>query len=151
MLTISLERVVDLLDKADEIELPELALPREGAEAAISEADEIDELLADDPAYQALAAAIATLTPGEACDLLALALLEQNSAERDEWQAMLERARDVPEDEVAEQIVQALVLTDDIVLALERLGYSVADDDETEAEDDTEASDAGDAGEPKAD
>ncbi len=141
MLTISLERVMELLDKADEIELPEPALRGDAVEAVVGDADAIDELLADDPAYQRLAAAVAALAPGEAHDLLALALLEQNSAELDEWQAMLERARGVAEDEVADQILETLVLTDDIVLALERLGYIIEDDtpdategDEPEAE-----------------
>ncbi len=146
MLTISLERVVELLDKADEIELPEPALRGDAAEAVIGDADAIDELLADDPAYQRLAAAVAALTPGEACDLLALALLEQNSAALDEWQAMLEQARDVAEDEVTDQILETLVLTDDIVLALERLGYVVED----EAEAETDGSDAAKPDEPDA-
>jgi hypothetical protein len=128
MLTISLERVMELLDKADEIELPEPALRGEAAEGVIDDADAIDELLADDPAYRRLAAAVAALTPSEAYDLLALALLEQNSAELDEWQAMLERARDVAEDEMTDQIIETLVLTDDIVLALERLGYIIEDE-----------------------
>lgn len=147
MLTISLERVVDILDKAQEVELPEPTLLDDGAEAALEEAGAIDELLADDPAYQTLTSVIATLTPGEACDLLALALLERNAAELDEWQAMLEQAREVPEDQLADQIVETLLLTDDIELALERLGYIV--DDEDEAEDDAEDSEADEEGEPE--
>jgi len=148
MLTISLERVAELLDKAEEVELPEPAVRAEGAEAAVGEAEAVDELLADDPAYQALTAAVATLTASEAYDLLALAILAQNSADLDEWQAMLEQAREVPEDEVADQLVEILVLTDDIELALERLGYGVEDEDE--AEDDAEDAGAEEDGEPEA-
>lgn len=147
MLTISLERVAELLDKAEEVELPEPAVPAEGAEAAVSEAQTVDELLAGDPAYQALTEAVAELTASEAYDLLALAILAQNSADLDEWQAVLEQAREVPEDEVADQVVEILVLTDDIELALERLGYGVEDQDE--AEDDTEDPDAEEDGEPE--
>jgi hypothetical protein len=139
MLTISLERVADILGKAEEVELPVHAAPAAGAETTLGEADAIDELLADDPAYQALTTAVATLSPGEACDLLALALLARNSADLDEWQAMLEQAREVPEDEVVDQIVEILVLTDDIELALERLGYVVEDEEEDEEEEEDEA------------
>lgn len=138
MLTISLDRVVDLLDKADEVELPEPAASAEDAEAAIEETDAIEELLADDEAYRLLTQAVAALTPVEAQELMALALLEQNSADQEEWPAMLEQARDIPAEEVSSELVRTLVLTDDILLALERLGYVVEEDDLSEEDEDSD-------------
>ena len=140
MLTFSLERVADLLEKAAEIELPEPALIDEDAEAAPDDAE--DGSLAGEPAYQALREAVAALTPDEAYDILALALLERNSADPDEWQAMLERARETPEDEIDDEIIALLVETDDIELALARLGYGFDEDaDEEESEQEAESDD----------
>ncbi|HXZ01845.1 MAG TPA: DUF3775 domain-containing protein [Stellaceae bacterium] len=147
MLTISLERMADLLGKAQKVELSEPIAAEDAAET-LEEACVIGEFPVDDPAYQALSSAVAALTPEEARDLLALAFLEQNSAELDEWQAMVEQAHEIPEEEVADQIVEILLLTNDIELALERLGYSV--DDEDDAEDNIDGADAGEGGEPEA-
>lgn len=145
MLIISIERVVDLLNKAQRVELPELITLEDSAEPPLEAADAIDELPADDPAYQALTSTVAALTPGEAYDLLALAFLEQNSAALDEWQAMIEQAREIPEEDVADQIVETLLLTNDIELALERLGYIAGDEEDAEAAEDSKGKEGEDS------
>jgi uncharacterized protein DUF3775 len=74
----------------------------------------------------------------EIYELLALGFLARNAATLDEWQAMIEQARAVPEEDLFDELIQMLLLTDEIELALERLGYGVEDGDdefEEEAED----------------
>ena len=132
MLIISLDRVAELLDKAAEVQLPEPADVDDVTEAA---AEASDRALTDDPAYRELEESIAALTPDEAYDLLALALLERNSADLGEWQTMLEQARAFPAEELPAQLAETLVLTDDIELALERLGLVVDEDEADEVED----------------
>jgi uncharacterized protein DUF3775 len=134
MLTISLDRLFELLDKASEVEVAE---PVEAAASRMQTIDDLDLVLADDPAYREMMALLDALGPDEIYELLALGFLARNAAALDEWQAMIEQARAVPEDSVFEELIRMLLLTDEIELALERLGYSVVDgdDEDEEAED----------------
>jgi Protein of unknown function (DUF3775) len=139
MLTISLDRLFEVLDKASEVEVAE---PVEAAASRMQTIDDLDLVLADDPAYREMMALLDTLGPDEIYELLALGFLARNAAALDEWQAMIEQARAVPEDSVFEELIRMLLLTDEIELALERLGYSVVDgDDEDEDEDEDEEED----------
>ena len=135
MLTIPLDRVMELLDKASEVEVPVLPIAEDETETVgIVDTEALDEVLAEDPAYQALVQALGDLSPQELRELLALSLLARNDGGAEEWQPMVEQARAVPEDNTLEMLVTALLLTDDIEQALERLGYLEEESDEAEEE-----------------
>jgi Protein of unknown function (DUF3775) len=143
MLTISLDRVMDLLDKAAEVELPdaETEIDADGITAELElDADELADILADDPAYGALLEAVSRLTPDETDEILALALFARNALSLDEWQSVLDQARELPDDSAVGELVCSLLLTDELEVALERLGYLSGDeDDEAELEEDEES------------
>jgi hypothetical protein len=135
MLTISLDRLVDLLEKAAEVDIPETAITEEGAEEETElSAEALEEILADDPAYGDLVAAVERLTPEETDEVLALALLARNAASAEQWQAMVEQARAVPEDDSTDELLHALLLTDELETALEQLGYFATEDSEEDEE-----------------
>jgi Protein of unknown function (DUF3775) len=120
MLTISLDRLFELLDKASEIEVAE---PAGAVISGIEPFDDLDSALADDPAYWELIELLDSLAPDEIYELLALGFLARNAAALDEWQAMIEQARAVPEENLFDELIPMLLLTDEIERALERLGY----------------------------
>jgi hypothetical protein len=95
-------------------------------------------MLADDPAFGQLVEAVGRLTPDETGEVLALALLARNAASLDEWQAMVEQARTIPEETIADELLRTLLLTDELETALEQLGYLAEDDEEDEEEDEEE-------------
>jgi hypothetical protein len=132
MLTISLDQLVELLEKAAEVDIPETAITEDGAEEMSAEA--LEAILADDPAYGDLVQAVERLTPEEADEVLALALLARNDASAEQWQAMVERARAIPEEDATDELLRTLLLTDELETALEQLGYFAE-----EAEEDDEA------------
>jgi Protein of unknown function (DUF3775) len=147
MLTISLDRLIDLLDKAAEIDMPETAHAEEGAQGrAAGGVEGLEELLADDPAYGNLVEALDQLTPEEANEVLALALLTRNDASLDEWPTMLEQARILPDEATASELLRLLLLTDELELALERLGY-IADDEYEQSDEEEEEEGEEDEGE----
>ena len=76
MLTISLDRLFELLDKASEVEVAE---PVEAAAARMQTIDDLDLVLADDPAYREMMALLDTLGPDEIYELLALGFLARNA------------------------------------------------------------------------
>jgi exosome complex component RRP41 len=139
MLTISLDRLTDLLEKAADVEIPEA---EDDADAELG-VEELGEVLADDPAYDVLVTAVEALAPQETEEVLALALLARNAASLDEWQAMVERARAVEEDEASEEIVRVLLLTDEIETALAQLGYLAGDESDAEEEEEEEEEEEG--------
>jgi hypothetical protein len=127
MLTISLDRLFELLDKASEIEV---AVP-----AAALTADDLSLILVDNSTYWQMIDLLEGLAPDETYELLALGFLARNAAGLDEWQAMIEQARAVPEERLVDELIPMLLLTDEIERALERLGYGSDDGwDEDEKE-----------------
>jgi len=135
MLTISLDQLVELLEKAAEVDIPEAAITEDAAEAETEmSAEALEEVMADDPAYGDLVEAVERLTPEETDEVLALALLARNAASAEQWQAVLEQARAVPEEDAADELLRTLLLTDELETALEQLGYFAE-----EAEEDEEA------------
>lgn len=146
MLTISLDRVIDLLDKAAEVELPaaETEIAPDGvSEAIVLDAEELADVLANDPAYGALLEAVSRLTPDETDEILALALFARNAASLDEWQAVVEEARELPDDSAVGELMRTLLLTDELEVALERLGFLGGDeDDEADLDEDEESEEA---------
>ncbi len=140
MLTISLDRLSDLLEKAAEIDL---ALPfsadEEETDATAAEEIAIDDAI-DDPAYQELLQSLGALPPGEQYELMALALLARGDAGPDEWEAMLEQARALRDVDLVDELARVMLLTDEIEMALDRLGIDLEIDDE-ESEEDAEEED----------
>jgi hypothetical protein len=135
MLTISLDQLVELLEKAAEVDIPETAITENGAEEGTDvSAEALEEMLADDPAYGDLVDSVERLTPEETDEVLALALLARNGASAEQWQAVLEQARAIPEADATDELLRTLLLTDDLETALEQLGYFAE-----EAEEDEEA------------
>lgn len=137
MLTIPLDRLLALLDKASAVEIP-VPASSEDETAGHETGAPLGEVLAGDPAYGEMMEAIGTLTPDEVYELLALGLLARNGAALDEWQAMVEQARATPEESAVDELVQTLLLTDEIEIALERLGYALDGDEEGEEEEEDE-------------
>lgn len=136
MLTISLERLSDLLDKAAEVDLAEAVLLEEDEDEIGGEpTSEALEPATDDPAYQEFVDLVEALSPEEISELLALGLLARNDAAPEEWQEMLDQARAVPEEDRLDEVVRMLLLTDEIEAALDRLGYGMDADQDEEEED----------------
>jgi hypothetical protein len=134
---LTLDRLVDVLEKAAEVDIAEIAITEDGAgpEQTEMSAKTLEEILADDPPYGDLVEAVERLTPEETDEVLALALLARNAASAEQWQAVLEQARAVPEEDAADELPRTLLLTDELETALEQLGYFAE-----EAEADEEAS-----------
>jgi hypothetical protein len=133
MLTIPLDRIMELLDKAAEVDVPALPVSEDETETvAVVNTEALDELLAEDPAYQALLDAVEALSPQELRELLALGLLARNDAGAQDWQPMIEQANAVPEDDTLDMLISTLLLTDDIEQALESLGYIEIEEEESE-------------------
>ncbi len=145
MLTISLDRLVDLLEKAAEVDIPETAITEDGAEEETEmSAEALEEILADDPAYGDLVEAVERLTPEETDEVLALALLARNAASAEQWQAMVEQARAVPEEETTDELLHMLLLTDELETALEQLGYFAEESEEPEEDEESAAEEVSD-------
>jgi hypothetical protein len=143
MLRISIDRIDDLLDQASDVQL-ELDFDADEAAATAAEVAELAEVLADDPAYLRFVETLATLTTEEVYELLALSLLARNDAAADEWESILEETRSLPEESLRDELKRALLLSDEIETALERLGFTAADEDDEGDEDldDEEGDDA---------
>jgi Protein of unknown function (DUF3775) len=145
MLTISLDRLVDLLEKAAEVDIPETVITQDGAEEETEmSAEALEEILADDPAYGDLVEAVERLTPEETDEVLALALLARNAASAEQWQALVEQARAVPEEDAADELLRMLLLTDELETALEQLGYFAEDSEESEEDEEAPAEEVSD-------
>jgi hypothetical protein len=137
MLRISIDRIDDLLDKASDVQLALDADTDEDTATAVEVAD-IADALADDPAYAQFMAALASLTTDEVYELLALSVLARNDATAEEWRATLEETRALPEETTRDELARALLLSDEIETALERLGYPTEDDDDLEETDEAD-------------
>jgi hypothetical protein len=139
MLTIPLDRVMELLDKAADVEVPALPISEdESRTVTVVNIEALDELLAEDPAYQALLDAVEELSPRELRELLALDLMARNDAGAEQWQPMIEQANAVPEDDTIDMLISILLLTDHIEQALESLGYIDEEEYELADEEDGE-------------
>ncbi len=135
MLTISLDRLGDLLEKAAEIDLI-LPVPTDDDEAATTAVEQmiVEDVVAD-AAYQDLLQSLKALPTNEQYELLALGLLGRNDAGADEWQEMLEQARALHEEDILEEVARIMLLTDEIETALDHLGIDLdSDDDELSEE-----------------
>lgn len=134
MLTISLDRLGDLLEKAAEIDLI-LPVPTDDDEAGTTAVEQmtVEDVVAD-AEYQDLLQSLKALPPNEQYELLALGLLGRNDAGADEWQAMLEQARALQEEDILEEVARIILLTDEIETALDHLGIDLDNDDDEPSE-----------------
>ena len=143
MLTVPIEVIADLLDKASIVELSVLEMieDEDAAEGATADAGAGEEFEVDDAAYRDLAAAIDALSADQVYELLTLAQLGAEESEAETWDEAAAEARAIPEDVTGEELIRALVLTDAIETALEQLGYTFEDDDDAMVEVDEEDED----------
>jgi uncharacterized protein DUF3775 len=138
MLTISLERLSDLLEKAAAVELA-LPLPADDEEGGPFAEEEIvgeDDL--DDDAYRDLLQSLAALPREEQQELMALALLARSDVGSDEWESMLEQAGSQLGENPSDELARILLVTDEIETALDRLGIDSEDLEEDTEEGETE-------------
>jgi Protein of unknown function (DUF3775) len=157
MLTVPIETIADLLDKASLVELSVLEMIEDEdlseteaeEEAAPDEEEEEDN---EDAAYRDLAAAIDRLPAAQIYELLTLAQLGAEESEADTWDEAAAEARAIPADVATEELIRTLVLTDAIETALEQLGYTFEEEDdevldeEDEDEEDEDDEDKDEAG-----
>ncbi len=136
MLTISLDRLSDLLDQAAEVDL---VLADDDAPSAGDDQIAVEGVV-DDAAYQGLLQSLRALSPEERYELLALGLLGRSDAVPDDWGAMLERARATSDADVIDELASVILFTDEIETALDRLGVDIdaTVDEELEQEDEEE-------------
>lgn len=141
MLTISLDRLGDLLEKAAEIDLI-LPVPTDDEEAGSTAVEQmiVEDVVAD-AAYQDLLQSLKALPPNEQYELLALGLLGRNDAGADEWQAMLDEARALHAEDILGEVARIMLLTDEIETALDNLGIDLDSDDEEPSEEGPEEED----------
>lgn len=134
MLTISLDRLSNLLTKAADVDLT-LPLPADDEEPDATGDEIVVEDAVDDAAYEDLLQALRALQPREQQELMALALLARNDSGADEWESMLEEAgttlRDV---DILGELARVMLLTDEIETALDSLGIDVDFDNEPSEE-----------------
>lgn len=131
MLSVPVDRITMLLEQASQV----------GSEPAESEAEtgeaETGEDFADLPAYRELTAMLDEFTPEELYELLALAAIGAGEIAEESWNEAVARAQSTAAEEAVAELARILVVTDAIENALDRLGYTVSeDDDEDEDEDD---------------
>jgi Protein of unknown function (DUF3775) len=132
MLVIPLDTIALLLDRASGVEIDEADGQVMTSEAAN---DDEDEAFAQTDAYQALSAALDDLSGEEIAELLALAAFgEQDDADAS-WELAQERARSADQEDGLDTLMRALLYTDAIETALDRLGLQLP---ESEAEEETE-------------
>jgi hypothetical protein len=137
MLTISLDRIDDLLEQASELQI-EVDFDGDDAAVVAVETANLAAVLADEPGYVRFAATLAALTTEEVYELLALSLLARSDASADEWPVILEEVRALPEESLRDRLARALLLGDDIETALERLGIFMVDEESEDEEEDEE-------------
>lgn len=140
MLTIPIERITLILDRASEVEPADLIESEVQAEAEIEET--ADKNMAEafaTPAQRSLITALETLNDDELYELLALAEMAGFEGSPGSWDSAVRRARLTAAEDAVDQLVRILVLSDAVEVGLDRLGYDLADEsDETDEGEDVE-------------
>jgi hypothetical protein len=145
MLTMPVDRITILLEQAAEIELPPSDDTAESE--AEGESDGLDTALADDPAYRELTDALEGLTLPEVYELLAVAILGESDDAEGAWEQAVQEAQTIPAADALDELASVLVLTDAVEIGLDRLGYTLDEDDEIDSVDDEEEAESIDEGE----
>ncbi len=143
MLTMNIDVIAALLDKAARIEASNIAIEEEDGADASDGSDPDEEFAGEDGAHSELVAAVAGLSPGEVNEILTLHWLGgEGSGTTMTWQDAMDAAQNVPDEERLETLVEALILAEAIEASLAALGYSL-DEDEDEDEDEAGADEEG--------
>jgi hypothetical protein len=141
MLTISLDRLSDLLEKAAAVELALLLPANDGEAGSPGEEEIVSEDPIDDKAYRDLLQSLAALPREEQQELMALALLGRSDGASDEWDSMLEQADSQLGENPTDELARIMLVTDEIETALDRLGIDGENLEEETGEDETEEDD----------
>ena len=135
MLSVPVDRITMLLEQASQV----------GSEPAESEAEtgeaETGEDFADLPAYRELTAMLDEFTPEELYELLALAAIGAGEIAEESWNEAMARAQSTAAEEAVAELARILVVTDAIENALDRLGYTVSEDDDDDDDEEDEDDD----------
>lgn len=135
MLTIPIERITAILDRASDVEPADLIASEVAADSENADQEIADEAGAGEYARRALFETLERLSQGELYELLALAELAELDDISSAWSAAMQRARDISAEDVIARLARALVLSDAIEVGLDRLGYDMTGgreaDDET--------------------
>jgi hypothetical protein len=127
MLTIPIERITLILDRASAVEPADVILSEAQAEAETEDTgDGSEEAEFATPAQQSLIEVLETLTQDELYELLALAEMAGFDGGSPSWQSALARAQATAADDAVEHLVRILVLSDAVEVGLDRLGYGTA-------------------------
>jgi hypothetical protein len=127
MLTIPIERITLILDRASAVEPADVILSEAQTEAEIEETGGDDgEAEFATPAQQSLIEVLETLTQDELYELLALAEMAGFDGGQPSWQSAMARAQATAVDDAVEHLVRILVLSDAVEVGLDRLGYGTA-------------------------
>ncbi|MDE2166938.1 MAG: DUF3775 domain-containing protein [Alphaproteobacteria bacterium] len=148
MLTIPIERITLILDRASEVEPADLIESEVQAETETGEAgDESVEEAFVTPAQRLLIAALETLNNDDLYELLALAEMAGFEGSPGSWDSAVRRARLTAAEDAVDHLVRILVLSDAVEVGLDRLGYDLADEtDEADEGEDVEANSVTEAG-----
>lgn len=143
MLIMPLDKVTILLEQASGVEISPLdeVSENEAADEGDDASEGLEEAVAASPAYRALAETLRDLSPLEVYELLAVAIMGEADDAEDSWKLAVQRAQAVAAEDAVDELARILVLTDAIEIGLDRLGYSLEEDDEVEgvdAEDEAE-------------
>lgn len=140
MLTMPIDRITMLLEQAS---LVGSASAEDSEESETETVDETEsggavEEFADLPGYRELTVMLGDLTAEEVYELLALAAIGSGELADDSWEGAIAQAQSVAADEAVSELARVLVATDAIENALDRLGYSLLDEDEDDEDEDDE-------------
>ncbi len=128
MLTIPIERITLILNRASEVESAGLVESEAQAETETEEADDESAVEAfAAPAQRSLIATLETLNRDELYELLALAEIAGFDGAPGSWESAMARAQVTAADDAIEQLARILVLSDAVEVGLERLGYERAE------------------------
>ena len=141
MLSVPIDRITMLLEQASQVASTSVDEAEESESAGANGVEDFVDL----PGYPELAAMLGDLTPEEVYELLALAAIGAGELAEDSWDAAIAQAQSVAADEAVLELARVLVVTDAIENALDRLGYTLSEeedgDDEDEEDDDEDEDD----------
>lgn len=128
MLTIPIERIALILNRASEVEPADVIESEVQAEAETEETggESAEDAFAT-PAQRSLIAVLETFNPDELYELLALAEMAGFDGAPGSWESAMQRAQTTAADNAVEHLVRILVLSDAVEVGLERLGYARAE------------------------
>jgi hypothetical protein len=137
MLSVPIDRITMLLEQASQVASTSVDEAEESESAGANGVEDFVDL----PGYPELAAMLGDLTPEEVYELLALAAIGAGELAEDSWDAAIAQAQSVAADEAVLELARVLVVTDAIENALDRLGYTLSEEEDGDDEDEDEEDD----------